>query len=188
MKKTLLLPLVGMLLVLTGCVVTSVYPFYTEKELVFEPALLGAWVDAPTGTNSGSDQTVFEKDGVLQYKLSDGKGGESYEAHLFKLKDQLFLDVISSNCKGAIPAHSLMKVTLTESTLRISLLNYDWVKKLVEKSPKVIRHHKVYKNAETTDYDFVLTADTMELQKFVLKQLKNEQAFGEPKDMVHPKK
>ena len=61
----------------------------------------------------------------------------------------------------------------------MNLLEYDWLKKLIEKDPKAIRHIIVPKKlGEEGEGDLVLTADTAELQKFILKHEKTEGAFG----------
>ena len=42
------------MLFLAGCVVTSIYPYYTDKDLVSDPALVGEWVEA-SKTNETSE-------------------------------------------------------------------------------------------------------------------------------------
>jgi hypothetical protein len=39
MKHIKLFAILGIALALAGCVVTSVYPYYTEKDVIFDPAL-----------------------------------------------------------------------------------------------------------------------------------------------------
>ena len=59
-------------------------------------------------------------------------------------------------------------------------LDYDWLKKLVEKNPKAIRHIVAPpKLGEDGDGLLVLTADTAELQEFILKHEKTAGAFGD---------
>ena len=41
MKRNTILLGVGIAAILTGCVVTSVSPYYTRKDLTIEPAILG---------------------------------------------------------------------------------------------------------------------------------------------------
>ena len=45
MRKNTIVLLAAMAVLLGGCLVTSVAPFYTAKDLVFEPALVGDWVE-----------------------------------------------------------------------------------------------------------------------------------------------
>jgi hypothetical protein len=170
----------GMTLLLAGCV-PSLKPLYTEKDLVFEPGLVGVWAE-----KEDSEETwAFEKSGEKAYKLiytQDGKTGE-FKVHLLKLGDTLFLDLYPDDEGLArlnrndfywshwLPTHTFAKVRQIEPTLQMSFLNGDWLEKSVEKNPKAIRHERI-------DGDrIVLTASTKELQEFVNKHSK--QAFGE---------
>jgi hypothetical protein len=164
--------------VLAGCVVTSVYPFYTEKDLFFEPALVGDWIKQ----TKDSDREVwkFEKSGDLAYRftLIETSRATVTEAHIFKLQGQLFLDVASiEQDYHVIPPHYLLKVSQVTPTLRMSELSDDWLKALVTKKPSAILHHFVKTGDHSDDLRVVLTADTPELQTFVLKNLKTPGAW-----------
>jgi hypothetical protein len=59
-------------------------------------------------------------------------------------------------------------------------LDYDWLQKLLEKYPHAVRHEKIdFGSDNGTDFHFqlVLTAETKELQKFILKNV--DKAFGD---------
>ena len=58
MKRMILISTGLALALATGCVLTSVYPFYFEKDVVFEPALLGSWQKA----GQTDEQWQFTKD------------------------------------------------------------------------------------------------------------------------------
>jgi len=98
--KTRIIFLAGILMILLpGCLVKSLHPFYTEKDLVFREDLIGSW--------SGEDSTRWEiarhikLTGLLKpsvpgkaYNItySDSKGESTFIAHLFMLNKQLYLD------------------------------------------------------------------------------------------------
>ncbi len=157
---------------LTGCVVTSVYPFYTAKDVVFDPALLGRWAEAGS-TNAANEHWQFDKLEGQAYKVTvvDKEKRTEYDAHLFKLKGRLFLDWCPrERPDDSIPPHYLLKVTRIESSLELTMLNYDWLKNLIEKDPKAIRHLVIAKPlGESGGGNVVLTANTAELQRFILK-------------------
>jgi len=165
---------------LAGCVVTSVCPFYTAKDVVFEPALLGDWI---AETNSaGNEIWKFDQGEDLAYRFTIIKPDTAsvMEAHAFKLDGQLFLDVASlEQDYHVIPPHYLLKVNQVAPTLRLSQLDNDWLKDLVTKKPAVIRHHLVKSGDKADDVRVVLTADTSELQKFVRANLKTEGAWAD---------
>jgi hypothetical protein len=168
---------------LAGCVVTSVYPYYTAKDVVFDPALVGAWTETGS-TNAQNDNWRFEKVESQAYLLTvqDGEKRTEFDTHLFKLRGELFLDMFPrERPDNSLPLHYLLKVTRIEPTLEVNLLDYDWLKSLIEKDSKAVRHIIVPKKlGESGDGDLVLTADTAELQKFILKHEKTEGAFGKP--------
>jgi hypothetical protein len=170
-----------LLTLLAGCVVTSVYPFYSARDIVFDSALLGTWTD-PGSTNAENQNWRFEEAVGRGYKLTilDGEKQTEFDTHLFKLKGQLFLDLCPhERPDNFLPLHYLLKVVRIDPALELNILDYDWLKKLIEKDPKAIRHMIVSKKlGEDGEGDLVLTADTGELQKFILKHDKTEGAFG----------
>lgn len=183
--KRIVLSTIGIALVLlAGCVVNSVYPFYTAKDLTFDPALLGVWSD-PEETNTSQETWTFEQLGVQTYKLTirDGSETNEFDTHLFTLGGQKFLDSLPrSRAEYHTPSHFLLRVKRIAPSLELQLLNYEWLKELVEKKPKTIRHIIVPDKAgDSQDKGtLTLTADTAELQKFVLKHLNNTNAWIDP--------
>ncbi|MDE3068054.1 MAG: hypothetical protein KGJ60_10955 [Verrucomicrobiota bacterium] len=174
--------LLALALFLAGCVVTSVYPFYTDKDLVSNPVLPGKWVDADA-TNPPSE--------YAQIKPLDGKGywvtlvgaqeTNSMEAHLFRLKQQLFLDTFPTNRSlDYVPTHQVSKVLQIVPRLETADLNYDWLSHLLEKHPKAIRHLVLPEKPGEEGGRIVLTADTKELQRFLLKYVNNTNAWNNP--------
>jgi hypothetical protein len=167
---------------LASCVVTSVYPFYTAKDVVFDPALVGAWAETGS-TNTANEHWRFEKAAGQAYKLivQDNEKQTEFDTHLFKLKGRFFLDLCPrERPDNSLPLHYLFTVARLEPALEMNMLDYDWLKKLIEKDPKAIHHIFVPKKlGEDGEGDLVLTADTAELQKFILMHEKTEGAFGE---------
>lgn len=186
MKRSGMLVILGISLVLAGCVVTSVYPYYTDKDLVFEPGLVGRWSDAKPDADS-KEAWVFEKSGDKDYRFSlvGANKTNEFSAHLFKLKGQLFLDFLPlEEHEGCVPPHYLLKVAQLEPTLKTAVMDYEWLGKLLEKEPQAVRHLLVPTEPGRNDeVRVVLTADTQELQKFVLKHLDTEGAFKESGEM-----
>jgi hypothetical protein len=182
MKKLLNLILgaavIGSLLVLAGCVVTSVHPYYTDKDIISDPALVGRWAEADA-ENPETKHWQFEAGDGQGYKLFVQEGSErtEYAAHLFQLKGRRFIDALPVRDGGDfIPPHYLLHVTkLNASDLELSVMDYEWIEKLVKEKPKAIRHVWVEESGGKTR--LVLTADTAELQAFVLKHIADTNAF-----------
>ncbi|MDB6122703.1 MAG: hypothetical protein JWQ71_1696 [Pedosphaera sp.] len=180
MKRVLLMSSLALAIVMAGCVVTSIYPYYTSKDVTFNPALVGSWVENPGETNN-TEVWTFAKAGEDAYKFTLTKSSETNEfsAHLFKLKDSLFIDFMPmEKHDDFIPPHYLMSVAQIQPTFKASLMSYEWLGKLLEKDAHTIRYVMVPEESGNTNKQrFVLSADTKELQKFVLKHLKTEGAF-----------
>jgi len=190
MKRIIFMAAGLALFLVTGCIVTSVNPLYTETDLIFDPSLVGAWSE-----DDAKDTWVFEKAGEKKYRLlhTDEKGRTgTFEAHLLKLGKYQFLDLhlldpgekeewqINQLAAVAMimrPGHLFFKVPQIQPTLQLSALHEDWLQKLLEKDPKAIRHERI--QFGTNDYRNVLTAETKDLQKFVLKYADSEEAFGD---------
>jgi hypothetical protein len=185
MKKQILLLGVSVIVLLTGCVVTSVYPYYTNKDLVFEPALLGDWVEMSKANNEGGLLRVEKlgEQGYLITAYGDGNTNSAV-AHLFRLKRQLFLDTCATNRSlDLIPVHQIEKVLQLQPELVTASLKYKWLEELLKKKPGAIRHMMLRGEGphDEDDERIVLTADTAELQRFILKHLNNTNAWDEPK-------
>ncbi len=172
--------LAGLALAITGCVVTSIYPYYFEKDLVFEPALLGEWRNA----DKPDEHWKFEAAGANGYRITSESGGQTtvLQGHVFKLNGQAFLDVITGGWKEDIqpepvPSHLVAKVVQFTPTVKLAGINYDWLKELLTNDPTALRHLVIQNGEKPEDRRFVLTADTAALQQFVLKHLQTEGAW-----------
>jgi len=98
MRAVMIVALAGLTGLLAGCgPVSSLYPLFTDSDLIFDPRLLGDW--AEKGPDHG--RLRFEQAGPKLYRVTniepDAKGGPatetSYEVHLVRLGDYRFLDV-----------------------------------------------------------------------------------------------
>ena len=103
-------------------------------------------------------------------------------AHFFKLGENAFLDMFtteeSPNAEPPpIPSHFLFRVFETRPNPKLAPLNYDWLNQLLNKEPTAIRHYFIASEEKPDDTRLILTADTAELQKFILKHLKTEAAW-----------
>jgi len=184
MKRIIYLTAGLALVVLTGCVTLSVYPYYTAKDVTFDPALLGVWSE-PDKQDADDESWTFEKLNDQAYRLvvKDKDETTEFEARLFKLKNNTFLDCLpAKHSDYSAPCHVLLRINQVQPRLEMHLLDFEWLSNLIEKQPKAIRHTMVVEANEKGDNEksFVLTADTAELQKFVLKHLKDEAAWGKP--------
>ena len=172
---------------LGGCVpVISLYPLYTDKDVVFEEKLLGTWAQ-------DNDETTWQfkraDEPENAYKLiftdNEGKKG-SFIVRLVKLQNKHFLDVYPAempcdvedpnkaewphNVFFLIPAHTFLKIDSMEPQLKIRLILEPQVEELLEQEPNAIKHAVIEDRV-------ILTAPTKELQAFVLKYADGDKLF-----------
>jgi|ERR1051325_827037 hypothetical protein len=176
---------------LLGACIPSLNPFYTQKDVAFESQLLGTWQEKEK--RDEPQVWKFEEDKDKAYKLTvtekEGKQGE-FEAHLFKLKQEYFLDIVATEIgtnvadlitASMIPGHLLFRVPQIEPELKLAGTDYDWLEKYLKEHPKALAHH--LENDRIT-----LTAETADLQSFILKHLGEGEFFGKPGEMVRKDK
>lgn len=181
--KTTIKVMTGLALttLLAGCVVTSVYPFYTAKDVQFDPALVGVWAEA-SSANAANDHWRFDRFNQQAYWLTTVENDKTnrYEAHRFRLKQHVFLDLFATNrVADHLPLHYLLKLECPDSKLQFKLLNFEWLAKLLKKNPKALRHLLVPNEpGHTNNNQLTLTSATPELQKFILKHIHDTNAFG----------
>jgi hypothetical protein len=107
-----------------------------------------------------------------------------FQGHAFKLHGEKFLDLSTAQWKEDIqpepvPSHLLVRVGQIAPSWKMANLNYDWLKELVARNPKAIRHIVIKTGERPEDGRVVLTADTAELQRFVTKHLKTKGAWDD---------
>jgi hypothetical protein len=188
MKTHNLIIVAGAAVLLCSCI-PSVNPFYTDSDLVFDSRLLGDWQekDSKEEPQLWKFEKADDKACTLTVTEKENKQGK-FKAHLFKLKQEYFLDLIPADCNYAtnqadlvafsmFPGHLLVRVSQLEPELKLAFFDFDWLKKYLEKNPKALAHHK-------ENDSIVLTAGTRELQRFVLKHLGEGELFAKPGEMV----
>lgn len=180
------------LLMLTGCLPTSLEPLYTEKDLVSNDGLVGRW----TGKDD-NDKEVWEftSAGDKQYRLviTDEEGKKSeLDIRLVKLGDNLFLDMFPAqgplekmNAGGMYgfhlaQLHSFFKVEIKDKQLVFHFFDLERLTKMLQEKPDLIPSY-------VTKDRLIFTASTEVLQKFVIQQAAEPKAFGDPTILVPAK-
>ena len=148
--KTILLTAVAAALC-CACI-PSVNPFYKESDVVADSRLQGLWL---ADTNSSAQETwKFETNSDHYYSLHVTEKGDKkgeFDARLFKIKQEYFLDLTPSSIElkdsqaglveaSVIPGHLVFHVSQFEPTLKMASFDFDWLKKYIEKNPKALAH------------------------------------------------
>ncbi len=166
-----------------GCV-PSWNPLYTDKDLIFDPALVGNWKD-----KDNKETWTFEKAGEKSYKLThadEEKHVGKFEARLLKIGSRRFLDLYLTEasekdleCNSLakamlLPGHLFLRVDELGDSFKMAAPDPNWLEKHLAANPGAIACRKI------GDGQFVFTAESKELQAFVMKHADGEALFGEP--------
>jgi hypothetical protein len=222
-KSWLLLVLIALL---TGCMpVDSLNPWYTDKDLVFDEALLGDWKwSNDKGVLSFIEYVTDIKPHLYSIEMVEDNGSKTeYRAHLFEIQGHRFLDVVPetwearsdsyalhvtatnqgakvephllrlgaaaylefSNATGSgdgvnlraqlRPAHWLFHVKSDGKKMKLDSIDDDDLRKLIEPG-KIHVGNAIL--GQGSNKNLVLTAETKELQRFVLEHVNDEAVFS----------
>lgn len=189
---------IGIIVLLSGCTVLSFYPFYTKDVLVYNQNLTGTWtnyndnenpvmweINFPDSVFIENKETNWEEVKVLNtftymlkcYRKNSSEDTATFKIHLFKIRNQLFLDFMPENWEiehdmlafHLMAAHTVAKVRLDDS-LDVNWMEPEWFDELIKENRVRIHHEK---NA----YYTLLTAKSEELEKFITKYASDELAW-----------
>ncbi len=187
-----------LVITMSSCLVKSLHPFYTEKDIVYKPELNGKWQGADSTTWEIRQHTVFAGFGkdnkpsnCYDILYTDKKGTSKFLAHLFSLDKQLYLDFYLPDMEGQdlavmhmVPAHTLAKVELGKDQITIKWYNEEWLVKLFNENRIRIGHERIpydLDDKNPDNFQVVLTAPTADLQKFIIKYGNDPAAFENDK-------
>ncbi|MBO9204771.1 MULTISPECIES: hypothetical protein [Niastella] len=199
--KIILLLAVIVIFILPGCVY-SLYPLYTNNDLVYDSKLEGVWSEpgskdvwkfenlfqhelAPYKGKERAEKENFKKQFINKntYLLTYTENGETkkMQVNMAKLDDNLFLDIFpeSLNLKNSffedlyVPVHTYAKIKMVGDRFELYFINTELLNKLLEQNTIRIKH-------ESLDYYKIITASTEDLQKFIKKYADREDLFIKP--------
>lgn len=181
MRSLSLLVLLVLVVLWAGCwSPPSLHRLYTEKEVVFEPSLVGVWlVDlVDDGPNKLGGLLIFEDAGNNSYRILYADADDNlfeFEGHLVHLGEHVFLDTYplrDPDTPGVLGAHLFYRLDLEGDTLHIFFLDDDWLKTKLEAGEFLLPN-------ESISGTIVLTAPTPELQQFATQHPDDFKPFPE---------
>jgi hypothetical protein len=204
MKAKSILFVAFMSLFLSSCYVKSLHPFYKENNLYFDKKLIGIWTDKDSSQytvkqiyvsfGEGEQKKEYRNDGYVvsvepkELKSNPPFGAlKKFDVFLFKLNEQIYADFSQSLFPGfsfdeydIIRGHSLARVVLSDNEIQFNFFNGEWLANLIETNKIRISHEFVeYPKPVSLKYkgEYILTASTDDLQKFILKYGNDPKAF-----------
>jgi len=200
MKTRALIWLAALLLILNSCVVKSLHQFYEEEDVVWDESLLGSWVDEdgsrwvikPFTFPTGLMKEDSTDNSYLVELYEDTLDAQRFNVHLFRLNGRMYLDfkpILGDREDDflhihLVPTHSLALVDRDEQgRWAIGWFNEEWLNRLFQENRIKISHEVVKGNPGGGGDQYVLTASTDELQKFIQKYgLPGEKPFCSDED------
>lgn len=171
-------------LMLSGCFIQSLQPFYAPDTVVDVPDLIGEWRLVQAGGDNVSakypEPWLFTGTLIRTYE----KGiSSTLRVAWFRVDDTLFADLSADDRSGgnhnafwamhAIPVHSVCKVELDGSSLRLIPLDGDWLlKKIVARELML-----TYTLIGGKDDHYALTSPAKDLSAFLRYYRKSAEAF-----------
>jgi hypothetical protein len=198
--KTKTLVIFGILAaMLSGCLVKSMHPFFDESDVVYKPGLIGTWIDNDSAKWVISQFTfpkkLFEPDSLDNSYLVEFYESTEYpskfNAHLFKVGGFWFFDFFPIEADSDqelyvyhfIPAHSVARIRFdSDRSMSISWFGEDWLQNLFEENRIKISHEMVRGDETGYGTQYIPTASTDELKKFLSKYGNDPDVFNEDDD------
>jgi hypothetical protein len=179
-----LLIVIAVLITFPACWTYSLHPLAKDNDphLIYDPALEGTWKSSDSQNEPLLIVTGDSK--LLTYSLLLAKFSETgrqddapdvrFDAKMVQLGANRFLDALPQGDAqgiGSLPAHNILKVTLTHDSLALILPSDSW-----------LCNETRLKLGECTNGDFLLTAPTDILQGFLQKHGSDNDLFPKPSD------
>jgi hypothetical protein len=202
MKKVLTAAILVAIITLSGCL-SALHPLFTEKDLEFDPKLVGSWQvgteDEVLTFQQGTPESFANLPAGLQQlagkayvlTVTSRKTGEEmakFYAFLARIGKHVYLDYYPAETKAQrghpeffknnfMPMHSFFRLQPGRDgkTITISQFSDSYLRKLISEKKIRIRHEVSYTG------DYVITAPTEELQQYVLKYSDVDEAYNENK-------
>ena len=202
MKKLLTAAILVAIITLSGCL-SALHPLFTEKDLEFDPKLVGSWQgdteDEVLTFQQGTPESFADLPAALQglagkaYVLTvtrhrTGEEVTKFYAFLARIGKHLYLDYYPAETKtqkeyasfykmNFVRMHSFyrLKPGSDNNTMVIGQFADSYLSKLIKQKQIRIRHEV------RTDGTYVITAPTEELQQYVLKYSDVDEAYQDNK-------
>lgn len=185
MKKALVSLTILAMLAMSSCLVSSLHPFFKAKDKVYEPAMLGSWMDGDSciwtiERNMITEEFMGPERADSSYRITyyEGEGMIGiFTGTLFKLKGNLYVDFYPDPDEEHhksdfasmhhFPTHTLARIGMDGEGIMLYWYGEEWLTDLFEQNRIKIHHESVDISPGYSRH--VLTAQTDELQKFITK-------------------
>ena len=180
-KRIVFLVILPVLCLLASCI-GSLRPLYTDKDLVFDPKMVGDWQDKEGVTwkiqaYTDAQLTLNHKGYMVSYRDKDDSG--RLVGNLVKLNGLFFLDLYpvmpmegknSFLVQNFLPVHTYFKVKVSDKEIGLYSFASQKLYELLGENRIRLKHE------DMQDYK-IITASTQEIQQFVIKYAAHDELF-----------
>ena len=187
---------------LSGCL-TTLYPFFTEKDLVFNPDLVGLWSYKKPGEEgkvyfekipqsrlselSPGIRKMADKGYLLTWKDSTDTETSKYFVFMAKIGGNFYLDYYPAEMEFEKPLadafkeqqlkmHSCYRINFrNRDAFEMKMLEASFLDELIDKKRIRIRYEEI----EVLEKKRIITASTDELQQYLVKYGDEPKAYNE---------
>lgn len=191
MKKIVLTTAFALLLIFLSSCLTTLHPIFTEKDLAYDPKLIGTWNTENEGKKGkviinnlatensvelpGNISAIKQQGYFIIYQDENGKVSDQYIAFLARIGKHLYFDYYPAEKKEDrkldeffgihfVRMHTSYRVEILKNgSFELSQLDGSYVKSLIDEKKIRISHET------DADDNTVITASTKELQQYLLK-------------------
>jgi len=202
MKKVSIILCFTFLLIFLSSCLNTLHPIFTEKDLAYDPKLIGTWNTEKQGTKGrviisnlatensvelpGNISTIKQKGYLITYQDEQGDTKQNI-AFLARIGKHLYFDYYPADKKEDrrldeffgihfVRMHSSYRVEiLKDGSFELSQLDGSYVKSLIDQKKIAISYET---DAED---DITITASTKELQQYLLKYGDESSAYESAK-------
>ncbi|MGB8192836.1 MAG: hypothetical protein WCF67_12990 [Chitinophagaceae bacterium] len=189
MKRIYAFAAIALLLGLSSCL-STVHPIFTEKDLVFDPKLIGKWRYESKSFNGFVEITQTKqqdftdyptlgklagKTYMLRYKNTEGGIDAAYYGFMVKLGNKYYIDQYPAETPATMnydpfyKGHYLKMHTCyllsfkKDNSFELKQFDETYLKKLINDKKIRVRHET------REDGSLIVTASTEELQQYIMK-------------------
>ncbi|HLF35299.1 MAG TPA: hypothetical protein VI583_13735 [Cyclobacteriaceae bacterium] len=181
---------------ISSCTVFSVHPLYTDSNVVREDKLIGLWREFDEGDAyveinplhpPAYSLTYWEDEDTLRFDIHYLKVGNYYFIDLYPDAD-FITEMLMDNY---FPVHSFLKIELSDKGMYVYMFNGEKMIQLFKQNRIRLKHELI--NLSGKEYNIgeirglkdnrncvLITAETEDLQKFILKYSSDKESFEDP--------
>lgn len=171
--RVLLLALV--LLAAPGCLVLTVNPSHDRDALVWEPGLLGAWVNADDNASMTIERGEWQSY-KIEYAHPIEKG--NLTGYVTTIGEAQYLDVMTARGQDhgsfLLPVHATLRLKLQGDRLELTALSYDWFFDRLKKNVAIPGLRVALDEKENA----LIVSSTEALRAWIARQPAGSAAFG----------